>query len=205
MDRKRTARPSRNVAVVIGGSMGGLSAAAVLASRFASVVVVERDILPDGPVDRRGVPQGRHAHGLLPAGLERLEDWFPGLTRELVDAGAQPVDIGLDASWYQGGGHRPRFATGVTGPVGSRALLEHHVRRRALALPNVSLRSGAGVTGLTTAQDGSTVTGVTLDDSSTIAADLVVDASGRTAASLRWLRELGYKAPPTSHVSIDVT
>ena len=203
MDRTRRARTARRTAVVIGGSMAGLSAAAVLATRFASVVVVERDVLPDGPVDRRGVPQGRHAHGLLPAGLERLEGWFPGLTQELVDAGAHPVDIGLDALWYQGGGHRPRFATGMSGPVASRALLEHHVRRRALALPNVTLRSGAAVTGLTT-DDRSTVTGVQLDDGTTLSADLVVDASGRTAASLRWLRELGFDAPPTSHITIDV-
>ena len=204
MNSQRPTPSTRSTAVVIGGSMASLSAAAVLAARFASVVVVERDALPDGPAERRGVPQGRHAHGLLPAGLERLEGWFPGLTKELVAAGAHSVDIGLDASWYQGGGHRPRFATGMAGPVASRALLEHHVRRRALALPNVSLRSGAGVTGVTTTDDRATVTGVTLEDGTVLAADLVVDASGRAAHSLRWLRELGYEAPPTSHISIDV-
>ena len=138
-----TATPRRR-AVVLGASMAGLSAAAVLASRFDEVVIVERDELPDEPGDRRGVPQGRHAHGLLPAGLERLEGWFPGLTEELVAGGARYLDIGADVLWYQGGGFRHRFQSGMKGPVGSRALLEHHVRRRVLALPNVSLRQGAG-------------------------------------------------------------
>ena len=59
----------RSTAVVIGGSMAGLSAAAVLAARFESVVIVERDVVPDHPADRKGVPQGRHAHGLLPPGM----------------------------------------------------------------------------------------------------------------------------------------
>lgn len=62
-------RTPRRTAVVIGASMAGLSAAAVLASRFASVVIVERDVVPDQPAARKGVPQGRHAHGLLPPGL----------------------------------------------------------------------------------------------------------------------------------------
>ncbi|MDQ4070668.1 MAG: FAD-dependent monooxygenase [Actinomycetota bacterium] len=204
MTTEGTVRPSRGTAVVIGGSMAGLSAAAVLAPRFSSVVIVERDPIADHPADRKGVPQGRHAHGLLPAGLERLERWFPGLTQELVEAGATEVDIGNDAVWYQGGGYRRRFRTGLSGPVASRALLEHQVRRRALALANVTLRSGARATGLTTDDDGSAVTGVILDDGTTLAADLVVDASGRAARSLPWLRALGYDAPPTSHIGIDV-
>lgn len=143
MTAKPAARPSRGTAVVIGGSMAGLSAAAVLSPRFESVVIVERDALPDGPADRRGVPQGRHAHGLLPAGLSRLEGWFPGLTEELVADGASSVDIGADAVWFQGGGYRHRFPTDISGPLASRALLEHHVRRRTLALANVTLHAPA--------------------------------------------------------------
>lgn len=55
-------------AVVIGASMAGLLAARVLADRFARVTVLERDVLPDGDEPRKGVPQGRHAHGLLAGG-----------------------------------------------------------------------------------------------------------------------------------------
>ncbi|HJV08153.1 MAG TPA: FAD-dependent monooxygenase [Acidimicrobiales bacterium] len=194
----------RKTAVVVGASMAGLSAAAVLSSRFDSVVIVERDDLPDGPADRKGVPQGRHAHGLLPSGLSRLVEWFPGITEELLAAGATYVDIGSDASWYQGGGHRVRFRTGLAGPVSSRAMLEHVVRQRTLALPNVTLRAGAGASGLTATPDRSTVTGVTLEDGTTLAADLVVDASGRRGRSLLWMRQLGYVPPATTEIDVDV-
>ena len=54
-------------AVVLGASMGGLLAARVLADFYRTVTVVERDVLPDDPANRRGVPQGRHVHALLAA------------------------------------------------------------------------------------------------------------------------------------------
>ncbi len=47
-------------AVVLGASMGGLLAARVLADFYRTVTVIERDELPDDPVTRKGVPQGRH-------------------------------------------------------------------------------------------------------------------------------------------------
>jgi 2-polyprenyl-6-methoxyphenol hydroxylase-like FAD-dependent oxidoreductase len=183
--------------------MAGLSAAAVLASRFDSVVIVERDVVPDHPADRKGVPQGRHAHGLLPPGMSRLEGWFPGLIDELVADGAPLLDIGDDALWFQGG-YRRRFPTGIKGPLASRALLEFHVRRRTLGLANVTLRAGAGAVGLLTDEEGTQVNGVHLADGTDLAADLVVDASGRQGRSLRWLEELGYDAPPTTEIAIDV-
>ena len=45
-------------AVVLGASMGGLLAARVLADFYRTVAVIERDVLPDDPAQRRGVPQG---------------------------------------------------------------------------------------------------------------------------------------------------
>lgn len=191
-------------AVVIGASMAGLSTAAVLASRFDEVVLVDRDAVGDSPGDRRGVPQGRHAHALLPAGLQRIEGWFPGYTDDVVASGARLVDVGGDVLWHQGGGRRVRFDSGVRLPVASRALLEHHLRRRVLDLPNVTIRGGIGATGLTTTADKRTVTGLTLDGGETLSADLVVDASGRAGRTLPWLADLGYPEPPTSHVTIDM-
>ena len=75
-------------AVVIGASMGGLLTARVLAERFTSVTVLDRDSLPSESSTRKGVPQGRHAHGLLAAGEGVIRDLFPGLMEELVDGGA---------------------------------------------------------------------------------------------------------------------
>ena len=52
-------------AIVIGGSVGGLLAARVLAGYFERVTIVERDRFPAIGEQRRGVPQGRHTNGLL--------------------------------------------------------------------------------------------------------------------------------------------
>ena len=75
-------------AVVLGASMAGLLAARVLTDFYETVTVVERDWLPDGPVNRRGVPQGRHAHALLGRGSQILDELFPGFLDDLVAAGA---------------------------------------------------------------------------------------------------------------------
>lgn len=202
MSTRATDRRER--AVVVGASMAGLSAAAVLASRFAEVILVDRDALPDRPTDRRGVPQGRHAHGLLPAGLQRIEGWFPGYNEAVIAGGARQLDVGSDILWFHPDGPRIQFESGVTAPVASRALLEHHLRQRVQALPNVSLRTGSGATGVVLSPDATTVTGITLDDGTTLDADLVVDASGRAGRSVKWLAELGYEEPPVSNVTIDV-
>jgi hypothetical protein len=58
---------------VLGGSMAGLLAARVLSERFERVVVIERDQLPPIGEHRRGVPHGRHLHGLHPRGREILD------------------------------------------------------------------------------------------------------------------------------------
>src|SRR5215218_3007909 len=73
---------SPSQAVVLGGGIAGLLAARVLRDHFDRVTLVERDDLPPGDVPRRGVPQGRHAHGLLAGGAQVLERLFPGLRDE---------------------------------------------------------------------------------------------------------------------------
>ncbi|WP_207922542.1 hypothetical protein [Micromonospora sp. KC606] len=52
-------------AVVIGASMGGLLAARALRERYAEMILLDRDDLPDEAISRRGVPQGRQLHVLL--------------------------------------------------------------------------------------------------------------------------------------------
>lgn len=49
---------ARKHAIVIGGSMGGLLAARVLADYYERVTLVERDAFPPIGEQRRGVPQG---------------------------------------------------------------------------------------------------------------------------------------------------
>lgn len=48
-------------AVVLGASIAGLLSARVLADAYQRVTIVERDPLPTGESDRKGVPQGRHS------------------------------------------------------------------------------------------------------------------------------------------------
>ena len=94
-------------AVVLGASMAGLLAARVLAEFYESVTVVERDELPDTAANRRGVPQGRHAHGLLGRGSLILGDLFPGFEDELVAAGVPAFDYrDLSTAYFSLAGHR---------------------------------------------------------------------------------------------------
>ena len=115
-------------AVVLGASMAGLLAARVLADVYAQVTVIDRDELPETPMHRRGVPHGRHAHGLLTGGQQALEELFPGLTAELIAHGAPVGDLLANGRWYVSG-HRLRQAhSGLVALSPSRPVLEGHVR-----------------------------------------------------------------------------
>ncbi|MEV5976628.1 monooxygenase [Streptomyces sp. NPDC052114] len=190
-------------AVVIGGSMGGLVAARALSDRFERVTVVDRDALPDAPRTRRAVPHGGHAHALLIRGRRALEQLFPGLGDELVEAGAVRFDPGQDLLFHQMGGLRARFNSGELGISLSRALLEHTVRRRVVALPNVTLRDRTGAVGLK--GGAARITGVELAGGEVLDADLVVNATGRGGGGPDgWLEGLGCPAPEVDTVKIDV-
>src|SRR3981081_4661423 len=89
--------------------MAGLLAARVLADHFAEVEIVERDRLPDGPEFRNGVPQSRHAHVLLRAGLDVLDRLFPGFATDLKGAGAVSVEPPREMPWLNSAGWSGRF------------------------------------------------------------------------------------------------
>jgi hypothetical protein len=80
--------------------MGGLLAARVLADFFATVTVIERDTLPADPRPRRGVPQGRHLHALLPAGRRALDALLPGLVDELLASGVPQAEFLREVRLY---------------------------------------------------------------------------------------------------------
>lgn len=133
-----TNAPSSDHAVVVGGSMAGLLAARVLSEHFERVTLIERDRLPEGVGNRKGVPQASHAHALLPRGYMIMARLFPGLSEELVSDGAIASDIPAESRRYQGGGYRVRFSIGRKSLLMSRPFLEGHIRRRVRALPNVA-------------------------------------------------------------------
>src|SRR4029077_2280688 len=89
----------RRHAVVVGGSLAGMLAARVLSDHFDGVTLLERDRFIESPAARKGLPQGRHAHVLLERGRGAMERLLPGLTAELVRAGAEPLDATRDVAW----------------------------------------------------------------------------------------------------------
>ncbi|KUI27461.1 NAD(P)/FAD-dependent oxidoreductase [Mycobacterium sp. GA-2829] len=200
-------------AVVCGASMAGLLAARVLTDHYDRVTVIERDTLVDEPVARRGVPQGCQPHALLARCAVILDDLFPGFLDELVAEGAHRWDDGdmsrFDISF---GGHNLLRTGRMPEPeslvqhYSSRPLLEHLVRRRVRALPEVTILDGRHVDTLMT--EGSRVTGVVVsgkeDASTQLAADLVVDASGRGSRTPAFLAELGYGRPEVEELTIRV-
>jgi len=205
------AAPHSDRAIVLGASLTGLLTATVLAAHCREVLVVDRDALAgDLVAPRKGVPQGKHAHGLLVGGLQAMEALLPGLTAELVERGALPSDIIRDSVWIMRGAPVARFDSGLVGLLGTRTLLESQVRRRVRAIPGIVLLGGHDVVHLTATADGSRVTAAVLaprdgGEHITVAADLVVDATGKGSRAARWLADLGYCEPPTDEVAAAIT
>jgi 2-polyprenyl-6-methoxyphenol hydroxylase-like FAD-dependent oxidoreductase len=201
-------------AVVLGASMAGLLTAQTLSDFFETVTVVERDVLPDGAANRRGVPQGRHLHALLAGGAHALEKLFPGLLDELVADGVPYFD-GRDLSklYYSLGGHQA-ISTGsaesAAAYASSRPFLECHVRRRVHATANVTLLDNHDVVGLSVTPDRKRVTGARTVDrhsgiESLMSAELIVDATGRGARTPAFLEGLGYGRPIEDHIVVHLT
>ncbi len=87
-------------AIVIGGSIAGLTAARVLSDYFDRVTLFERDRLDDAPAIHKSIPQGNHVHALLYGGEFVLSSFFPGLPEDLEKLGAVPWRAGRDVVWY---------------------------------------------------------------------------------------------------------
>jgi 2-polyprenyl-6-methoxyphenol hydroxylase-like FAD-dependent oxidoreductase len=201
-------------AVVLGASMAGLLAARVMTEFYETVTVVERDWLPDGPVNRQGVPQGRHAHALLGRGSQILAELFPGFLNDLVAAGAPVHDYtDLSDALFDVAGHQLVRSGGFKdippAYFPSRALLECLVRRRIRETANITLLEHHDVVNLTTTAAGNRVTGARVRSRGgaserVLKADLVVDATGRSARTPAFLDALGYGRPAEERVGVRV-
>ena len=183
-------------AVVIGGGIAGLCAARVLADYFDRVTVLDRDTYPAGPLDRGGVPQGRHVHALLARGRRDLERLFPGFGERMLAAGAHEIDFARDFATLRGETWAVREESGMTTLFASRALLESIVRDLVRAMPRVELVERGAVSGLIAEPGGRRRVRAVRVAEGERPADLVVDASGRGSKAPDWLRALGL-APPT--------
>ena len=170
-------------AIVVGGGIGGLSAARAMSDRFREVVILDRDELPDGVTPRPGVPQGKHPHGLLAGGLKALERLFPGFGNELRQAGAVPYNRGFDILFeLPGQDPWPRIKFDHTCYSMTRPLLERTLRRQVERLTNLKVRGGCRVLSVI----GEAGTGAATDICfrtpdgrlETLQSDLIIDASG---------------------------
>ena len=201
-------------AVVLGASMGGLLAARVLADAYQRVTVVERDLLPETAEHRRGVPQSRHAHLLVPRGAQLLDELFPGLLDDLV-AGGAPVIRDLAELRFAPGGHPLRLEGRPAELIlcsASRPYLEAQVRARIQALPAIEIVDRCEAVGLSTTAARDRVTGVRVlrhavggaQVEEALHADLVVDATGRGGRTPTWLATIGYDPPPEEQLPIQL-
>jgi 2-polyprenyl-6-methoxyphenol hydroxylase-like FAD-dependent oxidoreductase len=197
-------------AVVVGGGMAGLLAARVLINHFEQVTLIERDQLPAGTRARKGIPQGRMPHVMMPRGEQIIERLLPGYSGELAAAGAVALRMPLDTLVLTPAGWLDRRPTGWPLHSASRPLFEGVLRRRVRDLPGVTIVDGHEVTALLTSPDRRQVTGTVLrrlDDTAgtrELAADLVVDASGVSSRAPVWLSEAGCPTPTTTRVDPDV-
>ena len=198
-------------AVVLGAGMAGLLAARVLADTYSRVTILERDPLPDGAGNRRGVPQGRHAHLLVPGGTEVLDELFPGLLDELRTGGVPVIRDFAELRFAPGG--RPLCLRGRPAEPficqASRPFLEGRVRARVHTLPTVEVVDRCEVVGPVCDAARNCVTGVRMlraagGAEEIVDADLVVDATGRGSRTPAWLATMGYDRPPEEQLTIQL-
>ncbi|GAA4988695.1 FAD-dependent oxidoreductase [Kitasatospora paranensis] len=193
-------------AVVLGAGFAGLLSAAVLTNFYRQVTVVDRD--PASGQYRRGVPHGRHAHNLLPAGARVVDEVFPGLVDEMRADGAVVADVLSDYRFYLCGNELPRVPVGAHSVQATRPFYERHLRRRLVEQDGLRMVLGADVVGLI--GDDRRITGVRVlrqepsSSEETLNADLVVDAMGRGSRTPAWLEQLGHERPAEQRVNIDV-
>jgi 2-polyprenyl-6-methoxyphenol hydroxylase-like FAD-dependent oxidoreductase len=194
-------------AVVLGGGMAGLLTARVLSESYADVVIVDRDDLSGANGARRGVPHGRHAHGLLARGQQILEELVPGFEQELVAAGVPNGDLAGDIRWYFKGKPFAPAKSGLHCVSATRPELEAHLRARVLAIPNITLWERWSVDRLELEQEriiGVWVISEVDGGQDLIEADLVVDTTGRGSRTPVWLEEFGYERPDEEKVKVNL-
>lgn len=189
-------------AIVIGGSIAGMCAAAALSEQFATVTVLERGAAPTGEA-RATVPQTRHPHIIYLRGQQAIERILPGVFENMRARGALVGDFGERVRWFHSGSWRPNTVLGVDTWMFSRPLLELCVHDRLVEHANVDLRFECPVDA--PIHSNGRVRGVRLRDGEQLEADLVVDATGRGSRSPSWLSEWGYGDVKEERAELGIT
>lgn len=123
-------------AVVVGGSLAGMLAAAAVRDHVDTVEIIEAHDLPDGPESRPGVPQAAHFHVLLSGGANAIEELLPGTIKELLSAGANRVPMTTNMVLYSPEGWYRRWKRDSHYLIAAgRDLTDSVVRRQVLKDP----------------------------------------------------------------------
>jgi 2-polyprenyl-6-methoxyphenol hydroxylase-like FAD-dependent oxidoreductase len=187
---------SNSHAVVLGGGMAGMLAAAALVGHADAITIVEGDSFPETPLPRKGLPQGYHSHMFMGGGAEAMDQLLPGTSELLLAAGAHRRELpGGSLTLSSVGWHR-RGPSPAYSLVCSRELMDHIVRQQTLRNKQISVLEQTQVKGLV--GDASRITGVRIQRgdaaAETIDADFVVDATGRRSQTPKFLAALGLPA-----------
>lgn len=200
----------REHVVIVGSGMCGMITAMALARRGHDILVIERDTPPpEGDADdaffnwrRQGAAQFRHPHAFLGLMCNLIQDNYPELLDQFLDAGARRVEFEemlppeLEEGYAPAPGDERLWVL-----LCRRATMETVIRRYVETLPNVTIRNQCQVVGLITEERDGVLTATGLDVRSRadgeqrLEADLVIDASGRTSRFPGWLEALGRKVP----------
>jgi 2-polyprenyl-6-methoxyphenol hydroxylase-like FAD-dependent oxidoreductase len=192
---------------VVGGGIGGLASALLLARSGRIVTVLEHDVVsPSADADeaffaeRRGAPQVHQTHAFLARTVVTLRDRLPDILDALGDAGATTMPANRRLGEPQPGDEDLVLL------VARRTTYEWVLRSAVLAEPGTDVRMGVTVKGLVAADtngDGGPprVVGLTLDDGTTLPADAVVVATGRRGNLPGWLAPLGVELTEEVHPS----
>ncbi|WP_169566182.1 hypothetical protein [Sneathiella limimaris] len=195
-------------AIIAGGSVAGLATAKALSNKFDEIIILEADKEPETIEARKGVPQGRHVHGLLKGGSDALTKLFPELPEMLEEFSAPTADFCGDVKWYLNKRFMPRFNGDLPIRFQSRPLLEYCIRHCVQKLPQVTFRYQTRVTDYETDPSGDQVVAVHIQEISgekeRIEGDLFIDATGRGSKLPKWLEEKGYGTVPISETRVDL-
>lgn len=182
-------------AVVVGGGVAGLAAAAAISRHVDEVVVLERD-QAEGP--RWGVAQADQLHNLLGRAQHDLERVLPGFGDALRTRGAEAADVAGQTHVWEFGVRMPLRSLGFAIVSARWSTVEQAVLD---VLPSrVSIERGCGAEGLQV--DAGRVTGV-VTAACVVPADVVVLATGARSRCSAWLAELGEPRPRIDEMVVE--
>jgi 2-polyprenyl-6-methoxyphenol hydroxylase-like FAD-dependent oxidoreductase len=199
-------------AVVVGGSLAGLTTAFALARVGWDVDVIERDPLPDAPDvetafahhPRPAVPQAGHSHNLFGAVYATWRDRAPDVVEALQKSGIGLLRVIEHAPPVVAASPPEQGDDDLVGLTTRRSTYEWALRRIVVQLPNVTPRV-ANVVGLAGERGAVPTVTAVRTDAGTVEADLVVDASGRRTSSSAWIVALGGREAPFESQSCEAS